>query len=381
MLCECGREHKDIIESIRVEESIDKGLFEDLKEFDEEEVVFISDEPIANAYSNLMKEIETKGYMIFVFKREEDLLPDELSVGEILMHTTKKTKLIVGIGSGTINDLCRYVSYRLDIPYWIVMSAPSMDGYASTASPILVDGFKKTFYCHVAKRIYGQKNVINNAPSEMLVAGLGDLLGKITALTDWKLSHILHNEYFCPMIYRKLYEYLDHLSEDLDISQSGLTYTSKNDQELGELISESLIQSGIYMYYVGNSRPASGAEHLISHTLEMKAIEEGRKVDFHGIKVGMATNYVLELYKKLYKNIDEVKKLYELNSQQVDDILSTINKAIEYEGMVNDYQKLIPHIRTKYSKEQIVYAMKQGPVIRDRFTILSIYKDLGWENL
>jgi glycerol-1-phosphate dehydrogenase [NAD(P)+] len=381
MLCECGKEHKDIIESIRVEEKIIEGVLEDLKEYKTEEILFVTDLPVSKAYQLFIQELEAVGYSVFRLKRLDDLLPDEQGVGEIILQTTQATRLIVGIGSGTLNDLCRYVSYRLNIPYWIVMSAPSMDGYASTASPILVDGFKKTFYCHVAKRIYGQKDVINHAPSDMIVAGLGDLLGKITALTDWKVSHILHGEYFCPMIYRNLYAYIDNLSENLSISQEGLSYKTDTKQELGELICESLIQSGIYMHYVGNSRPASGAEHLISHTLEMKAIEEGKKVDFHGIKVGMATDYVLELYKDLHQNIDKVKKLYQLDSDQVNDLLMTIEKALEYEKVINDYQKLIPHIRKKYSKEQIVYAMKQGPVIRDRFTILSIYKKLGWENL
>jgi glycerol-1-phosphate dehydrogenase [NAD(P)+] len=371
MLCECGKDHKDIIESIRVEEKIIEGLLEDLKEYNTGEVLFVTDLPVSKAYQLFITELEAVGYCVYILKREDDLLPDEQGVGEIILQTTQATKLIVGIGSGTLNDLCRYVSYRLNIPYWIVMSAPSMDGYASTASPILVDGFKKTFYCHVAKRIYGQKDVINHAPSDMIVAGLGDLLGKITALTDWKMSHILHGEYFCPMIYRNLYAYIDNLSDNLSISQ----------EELGELICESLIQSGIYMSYVGNSRPASGAEHLISHTLEMEAIKKGEKVDFHGIKVGMATDYVLELYKDLRQNIDKVKDHYQLDSKQVSDLLSTIDKALEYEHLVKDYQQLILNIRKKYSKDQILYAMKQGPVIRDRFTILSIYQALGWGNL
>ncbi len=38
-------------------------------------------------------------------------------------------------------------------------------------------------------------------------------------------------------------------------------------------------------------------------------------------------------------------------------------------------------IREKYSKDQIIYAMKQGPIIRERFAVLSVCKALGWEIL
>ncbi len=381
MKCECGREHIERIEKIQIEHHIDKVILDDLKTYAKEEIIIVTDIPVSEAYVCLIHQLNEQGYTILKLKRNMEVLPDEQGVGEILLHTTDRTKLMVGIGSGTINDLCRYVSYRLDIPYWIVMSAPSMDGYASTASPILVQGFKKTYYCHVAKRIYGEKDVINQAPKEMVVAGLGDLLGKITALTDWKMSHIIHGEYFCPRIYKGMYAYIDALVQHLIISDEGLHYGGTTEQQLGEFISESLIQSGIYMYYVGNSRPASGAEHLISHTLEMKAIEEGRKVDFHGIKVGMATQDVLKLYQGLYEDMDKVQVHFQLTDQQVLELRHAINKALSYEKLVKDYQKLIVHIREKYSKDQIIYAMKQGPIIRERFTVLSVCKALGWEML
>ena len=54
-----------------------------------------------------------------------------------------------------------------------------------------------------------------------------------------------------------------------------------------EKLMDSLVDSGMCMLDFGNSRPASGAEHYMSHFLEMKLLREGRPAVLHGAKVGL----------------------------------------------------------------------------------------------
>jgi glycerol-1-phosphate dehydrogenase [NAD(P)+] len=61
----------------------------------------------------------------------------------------------------------------------------------------------------------------------------------------------------------------------------------------------SLIDSGFCMVDFGNSRPAAGAEHYMSHFLEMKLIQEDRPAVLHGAKVGLCSVWVAELYGRL----------------------------------------------------------------------------------
>ena len=61
----------------------------------------------------------------------------------------------------------------------------------------------------------------------------------------------------------------------------------------------SLFDSGMCMLDFGNSRPAAGAEHYMSHFLEMKLIREGRPAVLHGAKVGLCSIYAAELYARL----------------------------------------------------------------------------------
>jgi glycerol-1-phosphate dehydrogenase [NAD(P)+] len=51
---------------------------------------------------------------------------------------------------------------------------------------------------------------------------------------------------------------------------------------------EGLIESGFCMLDFGETRPASGYEHHVSHFWEMRLLREGRHSVLHGAKVGIA---------------------------------------------------------------------------------------------
>ena len=61
-----------------------------------------------------------------------------------------------------------------------------------------------------------------------------------------------------------------------------------------------LLLSGLAMQMMGNSRPASGAEHHISHMIEMEPAGLGVRSDaLHGEKVGVGTLLAMEEYRRL----------------------------------------------------------------------------------
>ena len=66
---------------------------------------------------------------------------------------------------------------------------------------------------------------------------------------------------------------------------------------------EALLLSGIGMTIAGSSTPSSGAEHLISHWLEMKALREGKERTLHGLQVGIGTLVALTVYEMLLETV------------------------------------------------------------------------------
>ena len=120
----------------------------------------------------------------------ETVLPNAEALGKILLHAhdpnaksdifaySPLPDLILAVGSGTVNDCCRLVSYRLGLPYAVCATAPSMDGYVSAGSPILHDGTKSTVQATTPKYLIADLDVVKDAPRDMLFAGLGDMFGK-----------------------------------------------------------------------------------------------------------------------------------------------------------------------------------------------------------
>lgn len=223
---------------------------------------------------------------------DSELIPDERAVGALLTQTGFSCDLILAVGSGTINDLCRYVSCRLQIDYFVIATAPSMDGYASSVSPLIVNHLKTTYETHMPKVIVGDVGILKAAPMPMIAAGVGDILGKFVCLLDWKVSSLVCDEYFCPEIEKIVRQSIDKVLSRID------GVRGRNGKAIAAVM-EGLILSGIAMNYSGNSRPASGSEHHLSHYWEMMNLLEGKEDALHGIKVGVGTVICISLYKKL----------------------------------------------------------------------------------
>jgi len=217
-----------------------------------------------------------------------DVVPDEAAVGRVLIECGDAA-FILAVGSGSVNDTCRLVSARTGIPYAIFGTAPSMDGYASTVSPLIVGGRKVTYEACYPRGIFADPGILASAPPEMLRAGFGDILGKYTALADWRLARELTGEYHCPrmeaLVDRAIERCVRPVLEGRGIDPLATT--------------EALILSGVVMGMVGNSRPASGAEHHMAHYWETTALSAGRPHPLHGNSVGVATLMVAELYRMM----------------------------------------------------------------------------------
>ena len=199
---------------------------------------------------------------------------------------------ILAVGTGTINDLCRYAAFLTHKPYAVVGTAASMDGFCSGVAPLIENGFKRTYNAVTPCAVIGDGAVLDKAPSALTAAGLGDLLGKYTCLADWKIAHLLTGEYFCPGIEQMVRTAVDDAVAAVPAIQAGTKGAALP-------LMRALCLSGIAMALSGNSRPASGAEHHLSHFWEMRFLMEGRKQIFHGTKVGVATVVIADIYHRL----------------------------------------------------------------------------------
>jgi len=367
--CDCGKEHIAYLESYTIESGAINKLPDILKEYNS--VYMVCD---GNTYNALGKKAEkilsSCGKFSHKLILKDNPLPDYETVGNIVAHlhslddegsTSGKSPLpdiILAVGSGTINDSCRLVSYRIGIPYAIAGTAPSMDGYASAGTPFLCDGTKKTIKCTTPRYIIADLDIMKEAPFDMLLAGIGDMFGKYTGILDWELARDYAGEYYCERIANDVIKATDSCLEN------GYSLKDRNEECIKNIM-EGFMVTGLGMAYTGNSRPASGSEHIIAHAWELFDVIDGKKPQLHGLEVCEGTLIVIEMYMLLHR-------------ETVDEHLrSLIERYIPYFEKVKKFCKAMnmPYVTT--DRDKILKGIRKSLTLRDRYTILFYLRDRG----
>jgi glycerol-1-phosphate dehydrogenase [NAD(P)+] len=198
----------------------------------------------------------------------------------------------VAVGSGTINDLTKLAAHRRGRPYMVVATAASMDGYAAFGASITRDGFKQTMACAAPAAIVADLEIVAAAPTPLTAAGYGDLIGKVPAGADWLLADALDLE----PIDAAAWAMVQH---PLRAALGAPDRLRDHDQDATGAFFLGLVMSGLAMQATHSSRPASGAEHLISHLWEMTGLTHHGQSPSHGTKVGIGAVLVTMLYERL----------------------------------------------------------------------------------
>lgn len=406
--CGCGMSHKCDIENIVTGKDAVLSIPELTAPY--KNIVFVYDENTYSAASEKtekIKKIMNKKSKTLIFKRKGLLIPNEEAIEE-LNEFSDGCDLIVGIGSGVINDICKYVSFMKKIPYFIVATAPSMDGYASTGAAMITDGMKVTYTTHTPKAIIADNEILKTAPLDMIKAGYGDIIGKYSALNDWKLSRIVNNESFCENVYNLTMNALKKTEPLYD-------KLLKRDSEAVGILAEALILIGVAMSFAGNSRPASGSEHHLSHYFEITGILDDAPYLAHGTDVIFSTyvtqlireklintdfssdfkeeneekrtNDLKEIYKSSYigvRNLQEKTGLYKKNrlgiykekEREIKQVLSEAPKSEEIKKIIENIGLDLKDFENIYGEEKIRKAVLYAKDLKDRYTVLCMHYDM-----
>jgi glycerol-1-phosphate dehydrogenase [NAD(P)+] len=205
----------------------------------------------------------------------------DMGTAEQIRAATAAADALVAVGSGTINDLCKYASARASKPYLVFATAPSMNGYTSLSAAITIDGHKKSLVAQAPVGVFLDLSILAAAPPRMIRSGLGDSLCRTTAQADWLLSHLLFDQPYRRMPFALLVE------DEFELFASAGALM-KGDLRAMERLVRTLLLSGFGTAICGSSLPASQGEHLISHYADMLP-DPRRPFSFHGEQIGVTT--------------------------------------------------------------------------------------------
>ena len=407
--CPCGKRHTCKIECVYIENGVARRLRELCSMYDE--ILLIADENTYRAAGERVEaELRDKKLKRVIFSGDCVLIPNEEAVATVLEASSGVTA-ILGVGSGVIQDLAKYVSHITSLPYMIFATAPSMDGYASDGAAMILGGMKETVKAGLPRAILADPEVLKDAPMEMIVAGYGDIVGKYSALNDWRLSALINGEYFCDFIYNTTSEMIE---KTLTVHEGILA----RDEKVIQTLMEALIVVGIMMSFAGTSRPASGSEHHLSHFFEIVGIVKNEPYLPHGIDVAystlitakirqalISTPFTDTLYreqkeilarhlKEIYGSVGESclalqekigsyntshARIYQAREEEIKAILRDTKSAEEIESILTEVGLDQSRFYDLYGTKKIETAIRYAKDLKDRYTVLWLFYDLGGE--
>ncbi len=298
--CECGRAHQIPVRRFLYEDGAVDSLSEIVREScaDVRHVAVVADVRTWEVCGEKTQNALTKGGL----DTTRIIVPDRVSRGPVcddLTHRSLVERLrgprpdvVVAVGSGVINDLSKWSSFELGIPYLVVATAASMNGYSAANVAPTIAGVKMLIRARAPLAVIAEPLIIERAPREMTTAGFGDVIAKHQSNADWLVNRRLFDEYYCDFCAGIVGDiehlYLDHPEDIRD-----------GKPEAVKALFEALFGTGLAMTLVGTSAPASGGEHLLSHTLDMMAEVRGESHDLHGRQVGVGTLLSAALYQRV----------------------------------------------------------------------------------
>ncbi len=407
--CSCGSEHRCDIEDLYIGRDALNKLGDAVAKYNK--ILIISDKNTDAICGDRVRDMLGKKLGgNCVFKTDDILIPDELAVAEVQKYMSDDIDFVIGIGSGVINDICKYISFENGIKCGIIATATSMDGYASSGAAMIFDNMKITFTTHAPSMILGDTDILKDAPMDMIRSGYADIIGKYSSLNDWKLGALINGEPLCQFIYGIVKESTD------EVRDLAGELTKRNPEAIGTLM-EILVLVGVCFTLCKSTRPGSGSEHHLSHYFEITGLIDNKPYFFHGTDVGysmIATAtlrekicavtkpafktyddaFRMDEYKRIYK--DSWKEVWDLQEkcgwykkdlqsvyiEKWDEICKVLSecptaqscvKMLETVGLETDeFEKM-------YGLEKIKDGIKWGKDLKDRYTVLWLYSMLDFE--
>lgn len=172
---------------------------------------------------------------------------------------------VVAIGGGRCLDVAKLAAARAGLT---VVAVPTQLSHDGICSPVAVvpdpEGRAESIGALEPRSVYLSIPTLANAPATAAVAGIGDLLANPLALKDWALAA------------DRGLEEIDGGAWDLSVRSFELIepFLDREPQDLVRdptflrTLADALVLSGTAMIRAGTSRPASGAEHEISHAID-----------------------------------------------------------------------------------------------------------------
>jgi len=297
--CPCGKEHTMATKVVEISSGATARVGQILTDANfPKKLLLVADENTLGVSAGLLESLNDAGFETkkIIYK---NMMYAKIEQVNELKALCSDIDGIISVGTGSLNDICRVTAYDMKKRFCIFATAPSMDGFASDTAPIIENNFKNSWKAEQPEIIIADTKILAKAPVELKAAGFGDMVAKYIGILDWRVANLLIGEYYCDAVANITMQGVNKVMALAD-------KVTLEDEDAAGSIMEGLVLSGIGMKLAMSSRPASGAEHVVSHFWECYKLARGIWPEFHGKKVGVASVLINRIYHNLADRVEEI---------------------------------------------------------------------------
>ena len=297
--CPCGKEHTMATKVVEISSGATARTGQILTDANfPKKLLLVADENTLGVSAGLLESLNDAGFETkkIIYK---NMMYAKIEQVNELKALCSDIDGIISVGTGSLNDICRVTAFDMKKRFCIFATAPSMDGFASDTAPIIENNFKNSWKAEQPEIIIADTKILAKAPVELKAAGFGDMVAKYIGILDWRVANLLIGEYYCDAV-------ADITMQGVNKVMALADKVTLEDEAAAGSIMEGLVLSGIGMKLAMSSRPASGAEHVVSHFWECYKLARGIWPEFHGKKVGVASVLINRIYHNLADRVEEI---------------------------------------------------------------------------
>ena len=228
------------------------------------------------------------------------------------LEMDRKFDACIGIGGGKSIDVAKYISIKTNIPWISFPTALSNDGIFHSRTSFNPDK-NNTLEAKLPKAVVIDIDLIASSPYRLNASGAGDVISNLSAVEDWRIADSANKEKFNNVVAKISESSVEKIKQNIDEIKNW-TY------EGAEALLKALMMSATAMNSWSSSRPCSGSEHNISHTMKNSGL-------MHGEEVAMATILTTHLQGNDSDSIIELNRELKLPTKITNEMVSLLQNA------------------------------------------------------
>lgn len=236
------------------------------------------------------KSITKSGYRVASHIFESGVEPSVENASKVRLP--EDTKLLIGVGGGTMADITKYVAHSKKLPCVFVNTSPDAIGVLTPSAMLYENGIEQTFITDPFRAVACDSSLLSSSPTNLIPASFGDIASKLVAVFDYKFAHVIAKEKFCTDIFEQGYGLV---ASTIDKLYNG----SVSKKDIPQFLTEMSLRYSALSQLTDNSRLLSGAESSTAHILNILFAHETREIKYRGESEFLASRVIVPLYKNI----------------------------------------------------------------------------------